>query len=245
MAFGAAGAGEMLVPFVTMGNVAGNRGHGGGGGGNDSVGAVQGRPGGGGGGVLEITCGTLTIKNGAAVRAAGGIPPDMIETGSAGGGGSGGAILVRVERTLSSSGTWLSAPGGVSMYGTPLGGTGGVGRIRVDSVANAASMTTEAVTAGGPMWDQEETEPIVAEPPTGMLHQFLLRGQSGRVFGVFVEAGPPGEDITVQSGGTMTPVTLVPGINRVCAYYATIAESGINGTLSEAVNCMSVAFMFQ
>lgn len=111
-----------------------------GGGGGGSLG---GGGGGGGGGALRIVAGgTLAIGGRVLARGGdGGTGVTVTFTGGAGGGGSGGAIHL-VAPSISITGT-VSARGGAA--GAPNGGTGGMGRIRIDAgpICALASGTLE------------------------------------------------------------------------------------------------------
>jgi hypothetical protein len=228
---------DMLVPLTSQPGVAGNRGHGGGGSGGGTL--STGRAGGHGGGVVELRAGAIMVGAGAQVTANGG-PGATAGTGAAGGGGSGGAILIRSATPIAASGAWLVAQGGPTGPGPIAGGAGGVGRIRIDSPDPIAGMSTTPAPVAGPMWDPGVAQ-IITTAPT-----YTFRGESGRSYSVYIDRTQdpyPAVDVPATSGiGTVAPIGILPGLNRICVAYGTTAEATNTGP-DEAKNCFMVAFM--
>lgn len=237
---GGAGGGtsgnDMLIPFLTAGTGAGNRGAGGGGGGNSTVGAAGG-PGGGGGGVILLQAGGDIVVSGAgAIRSKGG---DGAGAGGGGGGGAGGAILVRAGGTISGA-AWLSAPGGAGAPGTNAGGAGGVGRIRVDAPdGDVPGMASEPAAIRGPAWD-DSVPVIMRESGTA----FQMRGPPGRMVGVTLDGDAAG-NFTIGTNGTKTvsdvDLELGLGVHELCVVYTDFGDDP-DTSLPEALSCVTVAY---
>lgn len=225
---GAVTGDAFLLSLTTSGSNAGNRGNGGGGGGTAALG--NGGPGGAGAGVLELTAdGTVTVSGAGLVRARGGEgTAGAALGGGTGGGGSGGALLIRAGAGISAAGAWAIAPGGA-------GGTaGGAGRIRIDTTSAAIPGAPSPAPARGIAW--ASTAPtIVGTAATAV----PLIGAANRAYGIFLNGAQQANAMTDATGTVMVNVTLVEGINTLCATTA----PAVAVTVTEASKCIQVAFL--
>ena len=218
-----------LLSLTTASGAAGNRGNGGGGGGAGALG--NGGAGGAGAGVLELTAdGTVTVSGAGALRAKGGDGTAGGALGGGdGGGGSGGAILVRAGAGISAAGAWATAPGGT-------GGTaGGAGRIRIDTTSAALPGAPSPAPSRGIAWDPAGA-PIIVGAATGGVP---LIGAPNRAYGIFVNGAQQANAMTDAAGAVMVNVTLVEGINTLCA---TTAPT-VSVTVTEASKCIQIAYL--
>lgn len=141
----------------TAGSVYGNErilptigGSGGGGAGGLSV-YVGGAGGGGGGGIVIASSGTITVSGSVSANGGAGATLNNLNSYAGGGGGGSGGSIRLVANTIAGNGS-ISATGGGggSNYWTP-GGTGGVGRIRLEaSNVLRTTATTPPMSLGYP-----------------------------------------------------------------------------------------------
>lgn len=218
----------LLLSLTTTGTDAGNRGNGGGGGGAGALGA--GGAGGAGGGVLELTAdGTVTVSGAGLVRARGGNGTAGGSLGGGtGGGGSGGALLIRAGAGIAAAGAWATAPGGG-------GGTaGGAGRIRIDTTSAAIPGAPDPAPARGIAW--ASSAPTIVGAATTAIP---LIGAPSRAYGIFLNGAQQANAMTDATGAVMINVTLVEGINTLCATTA----PAVAVTVTEASKCIQVAYL--
>jgi hypothetical protein len=227
------GAGGPLIDDVFISSYAKSRASGGGGGGGALAGT--GGAGGGGAGTVELTAtgdvsvGSITASGGDGANSAGAAAGD-------GGAGAGGVVLVRTGGMLT-LGTVVvdhGSPGNVSN----AGGTGSVGRIRVDSATGAQAPSGGAI---GPMF--------IAPPKTVTSYPTLnLRGLPNDHTAV-VEVIDRDNNV-VDNGhqymptfgpttgtGTVQPVLRV-GYNRVCIMVA----GNTDPNTIEGTNCVEIGY---
>jgi hypothetical protein len=217
-----------LLSLTTMTNTAGNRGNGGGGGGAGALG--NGGAGGAGAGVLELTAdGTVTISGAGLVRAKGGDgTAGGALGGGTGGGGSGGALLIRAGAGISATGAWATAPGGA-------GGTaGGAGRIRIDTTSTAIPGAPSPAASRGIAWDPNAPTIVGAAAAA-----VPLIGAATRAYGIFLNGAAQANAMTDATGAVTVNVTLVEGINTLCATTA----PGVAVTVAEASKCIQIAYL--
>ena len=186
------------------------------------------------------------LKNTAGTCSPGGAMPGAMTTlltvgSGGGGGGSGGAIFVRAGGGVTAPGAWLSAPGGARGGTNNPGGTGAVGRIRVDSSrgdneAIAAMATTPAATRG-PAWDDSAPVVTATSPLT-----VVLRGEAGRQHGVRLNDAALTDASIGVSGTTSVQVPLTRGRNVLCATWSSNAAS-THLDRAEARACIDIAYV--
>jgi hypothetical protein len=205
-------------------------GSGGGGGGTaEGINLGTGGGGGGGGGTVEMTaggdikCGSIDVSGG------GGAAGTLLGLGAksgGGGGGSGGALVMRTDRgtiAIAGSGTNLKAnagPGGAhaGASGTD-GGTGGVGRIRVDTAGTLPTTGPTGVFHRGLSFAAATMPIYTVDNPT-----ISILGAPGDQFDMYVvdgagaaHEGEPKNQTIDGSAMISLQVTLVAGYNRLCA----------------------------
>jgi hypothetical protein len=232
------GAGGLVSGNPTLVPLELERGNGGGGGGRSgSGGDGSGGGGGGGGGTIELTSlGSFRILSGARISVQGGDGGGCDGSGAGGGGGgSGGTILVRAAGSIEDSGggTLVIGGGGGGLGGcSGLGGAGAVGRVRVDAPALPPSTLSASPYHGAVL---DPATPVIVRAST------LTVAVLGRAAQSYAVASPMTSPRTLQtdsSGRGTQSVTLVPGINRVCA----IMTPG-GARLADGENCLDVAYL--
>ncbi|MBA3465592.1 MAG: hypothetical protein H0T46_37015, partial [Deltaproteobacteria bacterium] len=129
---------------------------------------------------------------------------------------------------IAAAGAWATAPGGGG------GSAGGAGRIRIDTTSAAIPGAPDPAPARGIAW--ASTAPtIVAAAATAV----PLIGAANRAYGVFLNGAQQANAMTDATGAVTVNVTLVEGINTLCATTApTVAV-----TVTEASKCIQVAYL--
>jgi hypothetical protein len=236
--FGAAGDGNppgagvesgvpMLVPFTPQPSGV-HHGNGGGGGGGALL-SQNGVAGGGGGGAIGLTAGgTVEVHgsittNGAPGATTGG-------SGGDGGGGSGGAIMIRSVAPIT-AGT-LSAVGGTAA-GTNAGAPG---RIRVD--APQVALTANPPHHPGPAWPTTTPTLVDSASITVRLAGVGCHG----MIGATVTSGGCADQADALLAADVT-LSLVPGLNRICALWDTTTIATPTQGLREARSCVDVVYV--
>lgn len=256
---GTAGEGVAAEPGVPVGNAtiapftgAGldvSRGNGGGGGATNT-GAV----GGGGGGVIELTSrGVLRIRAAARVDAKGGDGEARRQDGlgdtkcsgllgsrpGAGGGGSGGAVILRAAQSVEAGGIVDvgNGAGGPGEDGCRGGGAGADGRLRVDVPADTTDPSLGATIGYRGAVPAYETETVVTSPSLPLT---VFGGESVSSYQVEVDGSATRQSASTDSSRrAIISVELSPGRNRIC----TVVDPDISLSVSEAVNCIFVAYI--
>lgn len=208
---GAAYGSNLLLPLI------GGSGGGGGAGGTNFAGSGGG---GGGGAILIASSGTVTVSG--IVYAYGGTSglSDGAGSGATGGGGSGGAIRI-VATTIAGNGTINADARGAQGHvtdGNLNGGTGGVGRIRLEAESiTRTAPTTPVYTTGipGPLFISGAPTLTISSVagvnapaiPTGNADITLPASTPNPVSIVVTTTGvPPGNTVKV----TVTPANAAP-----------------------------------
>ena len=201
----------------------------GGGGGSAAFGFTSAGGGGGGGALLIASSGTVTLTGN--LLAQGGHGGNMYCYVDAwyGGGGSGGGIRL-VATTITGTGGTISVAGGVGGGGcTGNGGTGAVGRIRVEGISN-----TSTVTYNTPPSLNQPT--LVALPNTPSLTITSIAGTA-------TPASPTGSystpDITLPSSTTSPVNVAVAASNIPPGTLVTVTSSGLAGGTTSATATLS------
>ena len=218
---------------------------GGGGGGGSGTASAGGKGGGGGGTVALWTDGAITVTSGSGISADGG---DGTTAGSTGGGGAGGGVLLHAGAgIMAPTSAWISAAGGNANPGTltaQSGGTGSVGRIRVDTPTPVMSISTPAAVAG-PAW--AATVPVTSNGGGGKI-SLKLDGVSGSQHGISVDGVVGGSQpvVTIGTDGTVevdVPTTLlVVGVHTICALYDN-GDSNLQLGSIEDQSCIDIAYL--
>jgi len=244
--YAAAGAGSANGSFVAAGGqrygtaillpIAGGSGGGGGSGVNGAGGSGGG---GGGGAVLIASSGRITING--LIFADGGGSGEAFSSTASGGGGAGGAIRL-IANQIVGTGNLLSRGGG-GAFGSPRGGTGSVGFIRLEAFnLTFTGNSTPAISTALPGSVFGVDPPAlritsvagVAPPsaPSGSLQSaadvVVPPGQTNPVTVTFATANIP--------LGTTLQVTVTPGAGA----RTTVASSGITGTQAAGTASASV-----
>jgi hypothetical protein len=214
--------------------------HGNGGGGGGSAGTGRGGGGGGGGGVIELTSlGTFSIELNARLSVQGGNGGGCGGSGGngGGGGGSGGAILLRSARPIEdrAGGDLLvvaGGPGGTGGSCNQTGGAGALGRARVDAPALPDSASSAAPYHGAVL---DPATPTIVDESTLAL---TVLGKAGTSYAVASPLTTPRAVQLDGSGRGTQNVTLMPGINRVCAL---VVQTDMR--LVDGENCLDVAYV--
>lgn len=231
--FGTAGGSGVIAPGATYGIAAllPLIGGSGGGGGGAPFGITAGGGGAGGGAILVASSGTITFTG--TITAIGGKGADATfgnsREASAGGGGSGGAVRL-VANTLTGSGGSIIVAGGSGGFRSGAaqenGGSGGIGRVRVEASTNTATITYAQV----PSIDKPGALALPGSPSLTITS----------VAGVAAPASPTGSfsspDITLPAG-TANPMTIaLAAVNIPLGTTVTVTVKPLDGAASSATS---------
>jgi hypothetical protein len=199
-------------------------GSGGGGGTNVNFGLTGGGGGGGGGAVLIASSGTIALTGTIVARGGSGGPTNGGP--SAGGGGSGGGVRL-VATTMAGNGGTIDVGGAV---GVSCGGSGGVGRIRVEAFTNTLTANFTGV------------QPSVALPSFATLPNTPTLAITS-VGGVAAPAAPGGSfavpDITLPAGTTSPVAVTIAGANIPVGTTVTVTAKGQVGSSNSTTATLS------